>query len=98
HDPKSGTPTGNIVLYIESLHQGQEYTILIKDNAYKTADIQKKIKPKDSISIVLPLEKNFGWYDFSVRIAGFDTFEQCFAGHVETGEDTFTDPFMGRMI
>jgi len=96
--PKSGKPTGNIVLYIENLHQGKEYTIHIRDNAYKTTDIQKKIKPKDSINIVLPLEKSFGWYDFSVRIAGFDTFGQRFAGHVETGEDTFTDPFMGHMV
>src|SRR5690606_7548136 len=94
----SGKPTGNIVLHIENLQQEKEYTILVGDNAYKTGEIQKKIKPKESASIVLNLEKNYGWYDISIRIAGNETFEQRYAGHVETGEDTFTDPYMGRMV
>lgn len=95
-------PTGNIVLQMDNLNSGKEYTVIIKDNAYKTATIQKKISSKDSgksnANIILNLEKSFGWYDFSVRIEGTDTFEQRYAGHVETGEETFTDPFMGGVV
>jgi hypothetical protein len=32
----------------------------------------------------------FDWYDLSVR-----SFEQRFAGRVETGKESFTDPYMG---
>src|SRR5690606_23306876 len=78
-------PTGNLVLHFENLHEEKEYTVLINDNAYKTTAIQKKIKPKVSTSLVLNLEKSFGWYDFTIRITDFETFEQRFAGHVETG-------------
>ncbi len=95
---QSGKFTGNLILHVENLHKEKEYTVLINDNAYKTTAIQKKVSGQGTQNITLNLEKSFGWYDFSVRIAGFDTFEQRFAGHVETGEDTFTDPFMGRMI
>ncbi|NGM63212.1 phospholipase C, phosphocholine-specific [Sphingobacterium sp. SGG-5] len=101
-NPASGKPTGNLVVRIKSLRKGEGYTVQIKDNAYNTGTIQKKIPSKDmrpgNLSVVLPLEKSFGWYDFTVRITGFDIFEQRFAGHIETGEETYTDPFMGRMI
>jgi phospholipase C len=42
-----------------------------------------------------PLEKNFGWYDLVVECgAGF---RRHFAGHVETGKDSVSDPMMERV-
>ncbi|MCK7556018.1 DUF756 domain-containing protein [Chitinophaga sedimenti] len=45
-------------------------------------------------TVNLPLSKSSGWYDFTVRIKGAQTFEQRFAGHVENGLESRTDPQM----
>jgi phospholipase C len=46
----------------------------------------------------LNLKPSYGWYDFSIAVKGNPYFSRRFAGRVETGKETFTDPFMGRMI
>ena len=49
------------------------------------------------LNVLLNLKASFGWYDFSVKIEGFEPFEQRFAGRVETGKESFSDPLMGRL-
>jgi len=48
--------------------------------------------------VVLDLAKSFGWYDFSVKVRGFDHFEKRYAGRVETGRSSYSDPFMGGVV
>jgi phospholipase C len=77
-------------------------TIEIVDNAYKKPAFRKNIgiagSGKNEIHIILDLRKSHGWYDFTVRITGSQMFERRYAGHVETGETSFTDPFMGDVV
>ena len=47
---------------------------------------------------MLNLRDSHGWYDFSIKVAGYDDFEKRYAGRVETGKEGFSDPFMGRVI
>jgi phospholipase C len=42
-----------------------------------------------------PLAGSFGWYDFTLVVDGDASFAQQLAGHVETGEDSITDPLLG---
>jgi phospholipase C len=35
------------------------------------------------------------WYDFTVRVAGLDGWSRRFAGRVETGRPSFSDPAQG---
>ena len=76
--------------------------IVIRDNAYKHPPIQKIVSSKSGtiqkIDLPLDLTKQFGWYDFSVQAAGYDQYEQRFAGRVDTGEAGYSDPYMGRLI
>lgn len=44
------------------------------------------------------LSKNFSWYDFSVKAAGNEGYEQRFTGLVDTGLPSNTDPVMGSLI
>jgi len=44
------------------------------------------------------LQKSNGWYDLLVTVEGFEQFQKHYAGHVETGEDSITDPLMGGLI
>ena len=41
------------------------------------------------------LGDSFGWYDLVVTVDGDSSFRQQIAGHVETGDDSFTDPALG---
>ncbi len=38
------------------------------------------------------LKTSFGWYDFSITARGDDSFLRRFAGHIENGRDSVSDP------
>lgn len=87
--------SGNIELMLSSESE-RPIQIEITDNAYKSHPIKKVINP--SAKVVLDLLKQYGWYDFTVKVPGSDLFERRFAGRVETGLSGYSDPFMGRVI
>jgi len=95
--------TGNI-RFIFTIPSGIPHPIeiVIRDNAYKHPPIQKILSSKSGaiqrIDLPLDLAKQFGWYDFSVQAAGYELYEQRFAGRVDTGEAGYSDPYMGRVI
>ena len=92
--------SGNIVLQLTNTDPSKAYTIVIKDHAYKNAPVTKTLDrgPAGTRNVVLDLSKNHGWYDFSVYVNGHTDFERRFSGHVETGQDSFSDPLMGQTI
>jgi phospholipase C len=93
--------TGNIDLLFRN-QSDNDFQIEIIDHAYGNPPVKKMLvsSAKSPGEIVIPvnLSKQFGWYDFSIKITGNDIFEKRYAGRVETGESGFSDPFMGRMI
>lgn len=89
--------TGNMALTLTNLHPSRSYQIEIVDHAYGNPPVQKTLAASGrEQTIILNLGKSYGWYDFSVRINGFADFERRYAGHVETGKDSHSDPAMGR--
>ncbi|OQP65687.1 phosphocholine-specific phospholipase C [Niastella populi] len=92
--------TGNIILRFTNA--GTRAVVLeITDNAYKTPAQTITIpagKAKIRRSINVNTAKSYGWYDFSVKLKGNQHFERRYAGRVETGKATKTDPFMGRVV
>ena len=89
-----------VALRLLNTNNADKYTVEITDNAYKTAG-QTKILPaarnnKAQETIVLiDTTKSFGWYDFSVKIKGDQSFEKRYAGRIETGKESQSDPVMG---
>jgi len=92
----SHLPTGNIA--IQLLNGNKQTTIEIIDNAYKTGPQTKLLHANEHTMIIIDLSKSFGWYDFSVKVKGNETFEKRYAGHVETGKASYSDPLMGGMV
>jgi phospholipase C len=88
--------SGHVILTLSNL-SGQAQQVDISDLSYKTGNKVLKIPAKGKSSVVLNLVNSHNWYDFSVGIPGNETFSQRFAGRVETGKVTKTDPLMGRM-
>ena len=92
---KSGY-TGDIELRIAN-HGDRATTLHIKDHGYTTGDQTALVSPGSSRSFVFALAKSHHWYDFSATIAGANRFLRRFAGRVETGKSSFSDPVMGRV-
>lgn len=89
--------SGNVELKIKN-SSTQKQLIEIKDNAYKAKPISKTIAAGAVISIPVDLTKNSGWYDLSVTVKGSSSYEKRYAGHVETGKESITDPLMGGVV
>lgn len=90
--------SGNVVLEIVNKNASKDYAIAIKDLGYRKNNVEKKIAAGNTLVVVLDLKQSHGWYDFSLTVAGTDHFEQRYAGRVETGEASFTDPVMGGIV
>jgi phospholipase C len=82
-------------LSLANQHADIAYTALITHHAYGLPNQEKVLQAGSTAAVVFDLRRSFGWYDFSVRVAGFDHFERRYSGRVETGRPTFSDPAMG---
>lgn len=97
YETRASKPTGNVVVTIENL-DSKTHSVCIEDNSYKTGVKNKTFTAGAKASLVLDLGKSFQWYDFSVKVKGHEGYEERFAGHVETGAVTKTDPLMGGVV
>ncbi|HEY4877479.1 MAG TPA: alkaline phosphatase family protein, partial [Puia sp.] len=90
-------PTGNIELKIGSANANL-VVVEITDNAYKAAPATKTVNARSAEKIIIDLSKSHGWYDLTVKIKGNNIFEKRYAGHVETGNPSHSDPLMGGVV
>src|SRR5262249_27187694 len=72
-------------------------TFRVTANAYQQRPEQQSVRVhgKDDYDQFLPLKLSANWYDFTVRVVGLDAFSRRFAGRVETGKHSLSDPEMG---
>jgi phospholipase C len=85
--------TGNVKVHLRNLGH-KPLTVRIQDNSYQSGASDKSIDRGRQESVVLPLQESYGWYDFTVKAEGSSTAAR-FAGRVETGRQSFSDPLMG---
>jgi phospholipase C len=92
--------TGNIVLTFSLFGSVAPLTVEVIDNSYKTGKKQMIIQRESFApqTMKIDLSKNHNWYDLSIKVRGYDSFEQRYAGRVETGKAGFSDPLMGRTV
>lgn len=88
--------TGNVEVKLMN-HGAKAAAIVITDLGYHKGALKKTVAAKTEAVLIVDLSKSHGWYDFSVKIAGSHSFEQRYAGRVETGKETYSDPVMGRV-
>jgi len=89
--------TGNIHLSLNSF-SGKAHNIEIVDHAYKTNNHKLVVNTGAKLNLALNLENSHRWYDFSIKIAGNQNYERRYAGRVETGKPSYSDPFMGGLM
>ncbi len=101
YDRSDNRPTGKIVVQLVN-REKKPQAVSIIDNGYKAATKHLSLDAAGSegasVIILLDTIHSYGWYDFSARINGNTSYERRYAGRVETGVPSKTDPVMGRMI
>jgi phospholipase C len=88
--------TGNVKLHLR-INGDKPLTARIQDNSYKTGTVTKTVRPEREEVALLTLKDSHGWYDFIVNVDGSEA-KARFAGRVETGRMSFTDPLMGGVV
>jgi phospholipase C len=76
-------------------------TVLVNDLAYggesRTIILAPHGDKNSSTALPLEMGRSFGWYDLSVRVADAPEFARRYAGRIENGRESFSDPCMGRV-
>jgi phospholipase C len=91
---------GNVTLTFWLTGGKTPLTVEVTDNAYKAATKQMIVQEESFApqTITLNLAKSHGWYDFTIKVKGYASFQKRYAGRVETGSSSYSDPLMGRVI
>jgi phospholipase C len=90
--------TGNIEIHLENL-SSQKIEVEITDDIYK--NITPKVitlGAKQKSKITLDLKSSNYWYDFTIKVKDNPRYLRHYAGHVETENDSSTDPFMAGLL
>ncbi|MCW3125364.1 MAG: phospholipase phosphocholine-specific [Bacteroidetes bacterium] len=88
--------TGDIEIVLQN-NDTATCTIELTDHYTNTTQTKQLAVHTPSL-VIFDLAKTYGWYDISVKVKGNSTFEKRYAGKVETGNESFTDPMMGGMV
>jgi phospholipase C len=86
---------------LDKLDPGKNSFLTITDNAYraesKNINLQQ-IPDGTALRVSFDLSKSANWYDFSITLSDDPDFLQRYAGHIETGQLSESDPYMGQML
>lgn len=84
-------------LYVRLLNRGRSTcSFTVRANAYfRSAEWKVRVAPQTQSEHDWSLRQSAHWYDFTVTVAELRGFSRRFAGRVETGRPSFSDPAMG---
>jgi len=89
--------SGNVSLTLRNL-SNKKQTVEIADTTYKRGTKKIELEKGAEVNEKFDLSGSYNWYDLIVKIKGFDLFEKRYAGRVETGAHSKSDPAMGSMV
>jgi phospholipase C len=89
-------PTGNVTLLFKNTGK-QTCNLQLIDHTGREPVKKIPLLAGKELIATIKLEKSYGWYDFTIKADNTDTYLRRFAGRVETGKSSFSDPVMGRV-
>lgn len=90
---QNGVCSGDLEILLKN-ESKKTLTIGFRENNYRENEQQFRLKPGESKSFQIATKDSKGWYDFTFSDSQGESFSQ-FAGRVETGAASITDPVMG---
>ncbi|WP_175951365.1 phospholipase C, phosphocholine-specific [Burkholderia sp. BCC0405] len=88
---------GNLYLKLHN-HGGAHVTLTLTDNAYGAPSRQVTLHGGDERVEQWALASSHQWYDVTVSDGANGTFSRRFAGHVENGRPSYSDPAAVRPV
>jgi phospholipase C len=86
-------------LQINMSNDGKSALIVHVDcHTYEKTKRKTKIASGGKAELQISANKHHGWYDFSIYVEGDDDFRYTYAGRVENGRPSKTDPLMGKAL
>ncbi len=89
--------SGNIIFTISNSNKSKAYTLLLADATYKKNIRKVVVESASTVKEVIHLSESFNWYDVTIARETNSHFFKRYAGRVETGNHSKTDPVMGRV-
>jgi phospholipase C len=84
-----------VALDLAVTNRGAESCTVTIVNAYTNETIRQRLPRGGRFATHWSLTKSFGWYDLAITVDTDQDFKRRLAGHVETGEDSVSDPAIG---
>jgi phospholipase C len=91
YDASAGRLTGNVALIFTN-DSNLPVDIIIRDAAYNTPSQSRKLRAHSRLTVVHAVSHSHGWYDLIITAAGDERWLKRYAGRVETGKVTTSDP------
>ncbi len=86
-----------ITLKLNIVNKSAKKVVVHLTNKYVGRTLTKELKAGESLTKKWQVQDFYGWYDVVVTVEGDDSFAQRFAGHIENGKDSYSDPMMGGL-
>jgi phospholipase C len=88
---------GSGILLVVVNRDNRSHTVEVKDMGYGAAAQKRELRPGGKHTFQVNTTSSHGWYDLSLRVEGAEKFGKRYAGRVETGLWSYSDPVMGRV-
>jgi phospholipase C len=82
---------------LEISNTGAEQARITIGNGYTQKKATRALEPGEVLAKRWTLAPTFGWYDLTITVDEDAQFAYRAAGHVENGEESISDPAMGRV-
>ena len=67
-------------------------------DGYTSQETKLTLEPGEAQTKHWSLSRTRGWYDLVITVQGDLRFQYRYAGHLENGEDSISDPAMGGLL
>lgn len=88
----------NRKIVLEITNRGSEQTTVIVHDGYTGQDTKLALGPGEAQTKHWSLSRTRGWYDLLITVQDDPSLEYRYAGHLENGQDSITDPAMGGLL
>jgi phospholipase C len=97
-DVKASYDERNNEIVLKIGNQGSDRVKVTVRNGYTSRETKLTLDPGQTKAEQWSLARTHGWYDLIITVAGDPQFEYRYAGHLENGHDSISDPAMGGLI
>jgi len=91
---KAPLKCSSVGIVVDNRNSSAPISVTIKDHAYGTGTQKCTVSPGESRMIMQDIEQSSGWYDVALTLDQDSRFEKRYAGRMETGHWTTSDPAM----